>query len=193
MDCPGNLSIENLNGCAGSNEKGYELGTPAFISTDTVENQILPFAKRITPVWKVLESMELYKTQKPHFSPLVKYEARMREGLAIATIVNFSNLLESTLKLQFSCDITIIEGNLESLAEYEPHGFDVEKVRACLTQLLSKKQTANELQKEYDNIGSEIHNSLDEGKLHEEINQLYQKFEEIEKKLAEAKLAKEMI
>ncbi|KAK1375509.1 hypothetical protein POM88_031702 [Heracleum sosnowskyi] len=191
-DGPGNLPIENLNGCAESNEKGCELGTPALVSIDTVENQSLPFAKR-TPVWKVIESMELYKTQKPHFSPLIKYEENMREGLAIGTIVNFSNLVESTSKLQFSCDITIIEGKLESLAEYESHGFDVEKVRACLTQLLSKKQTASELQKEYDNIGSEIHNSLDEGKLDEEINQLYQKLKEIEKKLAEAKLAKEMV
>lgn len=189
---PGDLAIKNLNGCAESHEKGWELGTPAIISIDTMENQSLPFVKR-SPLWKVVDSMELFKkTQKPHFSPLINYTEEIREGLAIGTMVNFSNLVENTSKLQFSCDITIIERSLETLAEFESHGIDVEKVRACLTQLLSKKRTASELEKEYYNIESEINNSLDEGKLDEEINQLNQKVKEIQKKLAEAKLAKEM-
>ncbi|KAL8113235.1 hypothetical protein AgCh_020527 [Apium graveolens] len=189
---PGDLAIKNLNGCAESNEKACELGTPGIISINTAENQSLPFVKR-SPLWKVVDSMELFKTtQRPHFSPLVNCTEETREGLAIGTMVNFSNLVENTSKLQFSCDMTIIERSLETLAEFESHGIDVEKIRSCLTQLLSKKQTASELQKEYDNIESEICNSLDEGKFDEEINQLNQQIEEIQKKLAEAKMAKEM-
>ncbi|KAL1829561.1 hypothetical protein ACET3Z_007973 [Daucus carota] len=157
---------------------------------DSMENDSLPFVK-CSPLWKNIDSMELYKTQKPHFSPLVKSREEIREGLAIGVLVNFSNLVENTSKLQFSSDIAIIERSLETLPEFESHGFDVKKVRSCLTQLLSKKKQAEELQKEYEDIRNELSNSEYEGELDEEINQLYQKFREIEKKLVEAKLKKE--
>lgn len=173
-----------------SNDKGCELGTPAIVGIDSMENDSLPFVK-CSPLWKNIDSMELYKTQKPHFSPLVKSREEIREGLAIGVLVNFSNLVENTSKLQFSSDIAIIERSLETLPEFESHGFDVKKVRSCLTQLLSKKKQAEELQKEYEDIRNELSNSEYEGELDEEINQLYQKFREIEKKLVEAKLKKE--
>lgn len=135
------------------NDKGCELGTPATVSIDTMKNESVPFVK-CSPLWKNIDSMELYKTQKPHFSPLVKCREETREGLAVGVLVKFSNLVENTSKLQFSSEIAIIERSLETLAEFESHGFDVEKVQGCLTRLLSKKKRADELQKEYEDIQS---------------------------------------
>ncbi|MCI15772.1 hypothetical protein A2U01_0036910, partial [Trifolium medium] len=189
---PGDLPIKNVNACAESDDKGHELGTPAIVSTDTIENKSLPFVK-CSPLWKNIESMEIYKTQKPHFSPLVNCKEVSREGLAIGMLVNFFNLVQNTSKLKFSSDIAVIERSLESLAEFESYGFNVEKIRASLTQLLSKKQRAEELEKELEDIQSVIcNNSLDVGKLDEEIIELYEKFKEIERKLGEAKFEKEM-
>lgn len=190
---PGDLPVKNLNQCAESNDKGGELGTPAIASIDTVEREeSLPFVKR-SLLWKYIDSMETFKkmTQKPHFSPLYEHMEETREGLALAHMVNFSNLVEDTSKLKFSSDIAVIERGLKNLAEFKSHGFDIEKVEACLTQLLLKKQRAEELQKEYNNIRSEMKNSVNEGQLDAEISQLHQKFREIEKKLEEAKLKKE--
>ncbi|KAK1379084.1 hypothetical protein POM88_025828 [Heracleum sosnowskyi] len=188
---PGDLPVKNLN----QTDKNGELGTPASVGIDNMENgQSLPFIK-CSPLWKAIESMDIYKrmAQKPHFSPLVKCSKETREGLAIAHMVNFSNLVEITTKLQFSDPITVIESSLETLAELESNGFDVEKIRACLTQLLSKKQNREELQKEYQDIENEISNICNEkDKIDEEICQLNQKKNDIATKLGNAVSRKEM-
>uniref|UniRef100_A0A166EA72 Uncharacterized protein n=1 Tax=Daucus carota subsp. sativus TaxID=79200 RepID=A0A166EA72_DAUCS len=106
-------------------------------------------------------------------------------------MVNFHNLVENTSKLRFSSDIAVIERGLEALAKFKSHGFDVENVQACLTQLLLKKQKAEELQKECDDTRSKISNSSHKGELDEEISRLCQKLKEIEKELSQAKLKKE--
>lgn len=187
---PRDFLVKNYNQA----DKNGELGTPARVSNDNMENgQSLPFMK-CSPLWKAIESMDIYKrmAQKPHFSPLVKCSKETREGLAIAHMVNFSNLVEKTTKLQFSDPITVIESSLETLAELETNGFDVLKIRACLTQLLSKKQNGEELQKEYQDIENKISDSFNEKeKVDEEITQLNQKMNEISAKLGEAVSKKE--
>lgn len=131
--------------------------------------------------------------QRPHFSPLIKCHEETREGFAIAHMVNFSNLVEKTRTLQFSHPITIIEGNLETLAELETNGFDVTTIRACLTQLLLKKQIGEELQKECHDIESEISNNFNEKqKVDEEITQLDLKMNELVAKLGDAVNRKEL-
>ncbi|KAK1376508.1 hypothetical protein POM88_032701 [Heracleum sosnowskyi] len=190
----GPRDIPDLNQCPESNDEGGELGPPAIVSTLTMENkESFPFVKR-SPVWETISSIETYKKMrmKPHFHPLKKHEEKAREGLALSLMVTFFNLVEDISKLQSSSDITEIESCLKSLSEYKPHGFEVDKVEAVLTQLLLKKQMAEELRKEYEHIGSKISNSVDEGKLKdEEISQLRQKIREIEKELGEAILKKE--
>lgn len=154
----------------------------------------LPFIK-CSPLWKTIESMEIYKKiqQKPHFSPLIKRPEETREGLAIAHMVNFSNLVERITKLQFSDPITVIESIVGALDELESNGFDVEFIRACLTQLLSKKQTGEELHKECRDIENEISDTLNEKeKVDEEITQLNQRMNELAAKLGDAVTRKEM-
>lgn len=139
--------------------------------------------------------MEIYKKiqQKPHFSPLIKRPEETREGLAIAHMVNFSNLVERITKLQFSDPITVIESIVGALDELESNGFDVEFIRACLTQLLSKKQTGEELHKECRDIENEISDTLNEKeKVDEEITQLNQRMNELAAKLGDAVTRKEM-
>lgn len=188
---PGDLPVQIFNQA----DKNGELGTPASVSIDDVENnQSLPFIKR-SPLWKAIESMEIYKrmAQTPHFSPLVKSNEETREGLAIAHMVNFSNLAEKITKLQFSDPITVIERNMETLAELESNGFDVERIRAILTQLLSMKQIGEELHKEYQDIETKISNSLNEmERVDEEIIQLNKNMDEILAKLGEVVSRKEM-
>lgn len=192
---PGDLPVESLSR-VDSNDKGGELETPsASVCFHNVENhQSSLFLKR-SPLWKNIESMEIFKkmAKKPHFSPLVKCKEEMREGLAIGHMVNFSNLAENISKLQFCHPITVIESKLGMLAELESHGFDVETVRACLTQLLSKKQREAELQKEYQDIGNTISHSAEEiAKAEEEVTELNKRIRELSAKLDDTMLKKKM-
>ncbi|KAK1404150.1 hypothetical protein POM88_003755 [Heracleum sosnowskyi] len=192
---PGDLPAESLSR-VDSNDKGGELETPsASVCFDDVENhQSLPFLKG-SPLWKNIESLEIFKKtqKKPHFSPLVKCKEEMREGLAIGHMVNFSNLVENISRLQFCDPITVIESKLGLLAELESHGFDVEKVRACLTQLLSKKQRETEFQKEYQDIGNTISYSAEEiSKADEEIAKLNKRIRELSAKLNDTVSKKKM-
>lgn len=153
----------------------------------------LPFVKR-SYVWKSLCSSEAYMKmkRKPHFHPLKEKEEVLREGWAIGLVINFINLVEGASKLQSSSDIKAIEIFLKTLDEFKFHGFDVDKVEADLTQLRLKKQVVEDLEKDYKERESKISNNVEEGKLgDEEINQLRQKFREIEKELSEAELKKE--
>lgn len=102
-------------------------------------------------------------------------------------MVKFSNLAGKTFKLQYSHPITVIERNLETLAVQESNRIDIETVQACLIQLLSKKQREEELQKEYQDIATQISNSVDEkDKIDEEITQLNLNMEELAEKLHES-------
>lgn len=192
---PGDLPVESLSR-VDSNDKGGELETPyASVCFNNVENhQSLPFLK-CSPLWKIIESMEIFKktAKKPHFSPLIKCKEESREGLAIGHMVNFCNLVEDISKLQFSHPITVIESKLGILAELESHGFDVETVQACLTQLLAKKQREAELQKEYQDIGNTIASSVEEiSKAEKEIAKLNKRIREVSAKLDETVSKKKM-
>lgn len=186
---PGDLPVKSLS-------RAYEIETPsASVCVDSVENnQSLPFLKS-SPLWKNIESMEIFKktAKKPHFSPLVKCKEETREGLAIGHMITFSNLVENISKLQFHHPMTVIQSKLETLAELESHGFNVETVQACLIQLLSKKQTEDELQKEYEDIKKKISYSVEEvSKADEEIAKLNKKIRELRAELDDTVSRKEM-
>ncbi|XP_017241166.1 DUF724 domain-containing protein 6 isoform X2 [Daucus carota subsp. sativus] len=179
---------------ADSTDNGGEIRTISVCAENEENSQSLPFPK-CSPLWKYIESMEIFKktTKKPHFSPLVKCEEEIREGLAIGHVVNFSNLVENMSKIQFRHPITVIERKLGILADLKAHGFDVETVEARLAQLLSKKQREGELQKEYQDIEQKILNSAEEmSKADEEIAKLKKEIRELQAKLDDTISRKEI-
>jgi len=68
-----------------------------------------------------------------------------REGLAIAHLVTFANVVHRTSELKLDDPNDMIENSLETLVELETHGFDVGAVRARLNELLSRKTQVGEL------------------------------------------------
>ncbi|KAF2604277.1 hypothetical protein F2Q70_00024252 [Brassica cretica] len=114
-------------------------------SEDTT--MVLPFAKR-SPIWKALESMEVYKTakQSPHFIPLLEKREEFREGLAVGEMVNFSSLLERVKNLQPHTPKNTLEGLKECFAELDKYGFDVTTPISRINMLfsLARKQVRAE-------------------------------------------------
>ena len=137
------------------NEDGGDLGTAAIVSTDSMENEESILFVKNSPLWKSICSSKAYRKMKckPHFHPLKEQEEVIREGSAIGLVVNCINLMEGASKLYSSCDITSIETILKTLDIFKPHGFDVDKVKAALTQLKLKKQKLEDLQKDYKESG----------------------------------------
>ncbi|KAF5769665.1 putative Agenet-like domain-containing protein [Helianthus annuus] len=143
-----------------SGASGVGAGAGTTTTTTTADyQQNWPFIKR-APIWVAIESLELYKKppQKPHFSPLKKTKMDYREGLAIAFMVTYGNLVQSLEDLQLNDSVDIIKANLETLCELETHGFDVGAIRGRLNELLSliskvgphkdkRKEVENELEK----------------------------------------------
>lgn len=186
--------IPDLNHCPKSNDEGGELGPPATVSTDTMENEESLSFVESSSIWKYIYSRETYKKMrlKPHFNPLKEHEEKFREGMAIGLMISFSDLMKDISKLQDSSDITAVQRHLKNLAEFKSHGFDVDKVEADLTQILSTIQRAEELRKEYGHIESKISDSVGKDKLaDEELIQLRQIIRESEKKIGETILNKE--
>ncbi|KAI7744990.1 hypothetical protein M8C21_003892 [Ambrosia artemisiifolia] len=137
------------------------VASDAGVGTTTTNDyqQDWPFIKR-APIWVAIESLELYQKppQKPHFSPLKKIKIDYREGLAIALMVTYGNLVQSFEHLQLNDSVDLINVNLETLCELETHGFDVGLVRGRFNELLSlnskvaphkdrRKEIENELEK----------------------------------------------
>ena len=120
-------------------------------------DHILPFAKR-SPLWKSIESMQVFSVfpQNPHFRPLLAEKELWREGLAIALMVNFVNVVETTSTLQRDGPKNITEGIVDFLGELEDNGFDVNVVRNRVMQLLSIKNKREELEAKAKEINDQI-------------------------------------
>ncbi|CAH1424155.1 unnamed protein product [Lactuca virosa] len=110
----------------------------------------LPFMISSPTLWKTIESMDALRKipQKPHFRPLEGMKESGREGLAIGSMVTFSTVVDRTCALRFEDPRSAIEECLETLAELEPHGFQVELIRDRLTQLLLIKDKQEDLQQQ---------------------------------------------
>ncbi|KAL9295839.1 DUF724 domain-containing protein 7 [Arabidopsis thaliana] len=102
---------------------------------------VLPFVKK-SQLWKVLESMEVFKVvpQSPHFSPLLESEEECREGDAIGRMVMFSSLLEKVNNLQVDDPISSINRIDECFLKLEKHGFNVTTPRSRIAKILSIKE-----------------------------------------------------
>ncbi|CAL9231337.1 unnamed protein product, partial [Arabidopsis halleri] len=99
---------------------------------------VLLFEKKL-PVWKILESMEVFKTipQSPHFSPLAEIGEDSREMLAVGMMLTFSCLLEQVKALQHDETISSFISLSNSFTELETHGFNVQVAQLRINKLLT--------------------------------------------------------
>ncbi|KAI7985049.1 DUF724 domain-containing protein 7 [Camellia lanceoleosa] len=174
---------------ASGRQDAKAMQSPAIASTCinvSGKNRDWPFVKR-SPIWENLECMEIFKKmpQQPHFQPLGKSKEDIREGLAIANMVTFANVVLWTSKLQFSDPRSVIDSHLETLSDLEAHGFNVDPIRGRLNELLSKKVRQGKLLAESKGVAMKINEqSLEKNKIDEEIHEIDKKMEELQEKLA---------
>ncbi|KAM0053675.1 hypothetical protein Hdeb2414_s0007g00262121 [Helianthus debilis subsp. tardiflorus] len=130
---------------------------PSAGTTTTNNQQDWPFIKR-SPMWAIID----LHSQNPHFAPLKKMNEDCREGLAIAHIVTFGNLVQRLSDIKPNDPVDVINNSLETLSDLETHGFDVGPIRRRLNQLLSLKtkmcrqeDTRKEVEKELEKCDHE--------------------------------------
>ena len=121
-------------------DHGDEPSENPAIANNCKYQQEWPFIKQ-SPIWATIESLKLYQNppQKPHFSNLKKVKEDLREGLAIAFMVTFANVVERISELKLDDPNNIMENSLGTLVELETLGFNVGAIRTRLNELLSKK------------------------------------------------------
>lgn len=150
------------------------------------EVQRLPFVKS-SPVWKVIESMDIFKTlpQRPHFRPLYKCKEECREGLAIGNMVTFSGLVDKISKLRFDDRGNIFSSALESLLDLEKHGFNVTAIRDRVSELLSIKDRQEQLRNESKNAErKKSEYASEKTRLAEECKEIETRISELQEKHA---------
>ncbi|GAB4841802.1 hypothetical protein Ancab_022526 [Ancistrocladus abbreviatus] len=144
----------------------------------------LPFSKS-SLIWKTIESMEVFKVmpQRPHFHPLYDCKEECREGLAIGNMVTFASLVDKVTKFQFDGHKSILESNMEILADLEKQGFDVEVIRSRLGALLSIKGRHERAENSVKDIRNQIADQTREkSKIEEEIEDIDKKILELNEK-----------
>ncbi|KAF5194664.1 hypothetical protein FRX31_015747 [Thalictrum thalictroides] len=106
----------------------------------------LPFVKH-PDLWQSCESLEVFQRmpQKPHFLPLEQYDEEIREGYAIANMLNLANLVQKTLEAKLDEPTSVYESRLKRLTDLEEHGFTVQPIRVVLEGLLKIKASYSEL------------------------------------------------
>lgn len=157
-------------------------------SQTTKNHRVWPFVKR-SPIWATIESTELFQnlSQNPHFSPLWETKEDCREGLAIAHMVTFANVVQRTTNLQWTDSNHLIKNTLETLVDLEANGFDVGPVRARLDELLANKDEAGRLEGEMKEAEKEVEKcNREKMAIDEEINGLERKMREVEEKMVKA-------
>ncbi|KAL4562094.1 hypothetical protein LXL04_034286 [Taraxacum kok-saghyz] len=182
--------LENSGSTALEHEEPIAAPKPTMVNqSQTTENQhVWPFVKK-SPIWATLESLELYQnlSQNPHFAPLLETKEDLREGLAIAHMVTFTNVVQRTTNLQWTDPTDVINNSLETLVDLEANGFDVGPVRARLDELLAKKHEVGRLEGEMKEAEKEVEKYNSENTaIDEEIKGLERMMREVEEKMAQA-------
>ncbi|KAI7751527.1 hypothetical protein M8C21_013386 [Ambrosia artemisiifolia] len=148
-----------------------------------------------TALWKTLESMEAFRMfpQKPHFRPLLEGVLEgAQEGLAIGTMVTFSTMVDKTCNLRIDDPRSKMEDCLETIAELETNGFDVEVIRDRLTGLLLIKDKKEKLEEQSKGVVEKIEENNTQGKrIEEEIEETNRQMREMEERMKHALLKKE--
>ncbi|KAL8263420.1 hypothetical protein R6Q59_024769 [Mikania micrantha] len=163
----------------------------ASAGTTTDYQHDWPFIKR-SPIWSTIESLELYITspQRPHFSPLKKKNMDYREGLAIAHMITFGNLVQRLPDLRPNDPADMFSNTLETLHDLETHGFDVGPIRARLNELLALKSKVDQHEVKCKEVEKEIENHNHAKSLVEkDMDQLKVKMQELKEKMVQAATA----
>ncbi|KAK3020069.1 hypothetical protein RJ639_004069 [Escallonia herrerae] len=188
------LSVRNVD----LSDRGDDVAvsSPLIASSDDGlnKNQSLPFLK-CSPLWKAIESMEVYKKmpQMPHFSSFRECKDESREGLAISCMVTFATVVEKASNLQFSSPRTNIDSYLETLGQLEVHGFNVEAVRARLNEMLSNKDVGGQLKTESKEVETHIMaHTVEKADLEKQINRINEQMRQLKEKLVLATTSKEI-
>ncbi|KAK8663398.1 hypothetical protein V6N13_083219 [Hibiscus sabdariffa] len=150
------------------------------------EGQGLPFVKSLE-IWKAVESMEIFKVmpQRPHFHPLVKSKEILREGLAVAHMLNFASLVQKTSELTVADPRNLFTTILDVLPEFEILGFDVKAVRDRTRELVAIKDRHGHLQHHSKEVVLQAKQCSDElTKINEEIDANQKRVRELEEKEA---------
>ncbi|XP_076899213.1 uncharacterized protein LOC143553019 [Bidens hawaiensis] len=158
-----------------------------LVGTTIDYQQDWPFIKR-SPIWATIESLEIYQTspQRPHFSPLKKVKADRREGLAIAHMVTFMNMVQMLSTLQLTDPVDPINNGLEILTDLETHGFDVDVIRGRFNKILSLKPKASQQTIKLKEVEEELEKCNAEKCVEEKkINELEMKIKELHERMAQ--------
>lgn len=173
--------------CDHRDESSVPLKQTIANNDGTADYQQWPFIKR-SPVWATIECLESYQKQpqKPHFSPLKERNEYFREGLAIAFVVTFADLVRRVSSLQLTDPDDIINNSLETLAELESHGFNVGPVRDRLNALRTWKVKVGQLENKLENLKKDLEKcNLDKSEVEEEMSQLEVKIQELQEKMVQ--------
>lgn len=122
-----------------------------------IQPVVLPFEKK-SPVWKTVESMEVFKTfpQSPHFRPLVETTREdSREMSALGMMLTYPVLLEQVKTLQLLNPISALKSLNGSFADLEKHGFHVEAPLSRIQKLLRLKDRQSKAREDFKNAEEE--------------------------------------
>ncbi|XP_068666335.1 DUF724 domain-containing protein 3-like isoform X1 [Aristolochia californica] len=156
-----NLFGSKCNGIKAQINTGLQTSMITFLDNPSCNEQSpnktqLSFVKT-SSLWELLGSMEVFKRmpQKPHFHPLEQYTKDCREGMAIAHMVNFVNLVSGVHDARFD-DTVSLKNKLELLQELEQHGFCVQPLQARIEALLRLKERHGVFESELNKIETEV-------------------------------------
>ncbi|KAK9058888.1 hypothetical protein SSX86_023732 [Deinandra increscens subsp. villosa] len=172
-----------------SNSPNKAIVTTAGTATDYQKDW--PFIKR-SPIWDAIE-LQLTTPQKPHFSPLRKENEDYREGLAVAHMVTFTNIVQKLSEFQPNEPVDMINNSLQTLCDLETHGFDVGPIRGRLNKLLSLKSKAREHEDSRKEVEKELEKcNLEKGLVEKEMEQLKAKMQALNEKMAQITTAQKV-
>ncbi|KAF5198250.1 hypothetical protein FRX31_012164 [Thalictrum thalictroides] len=149
----------------------------------TMENQTLPFNKRIS-VWEELEAMEIFRSipQHPHFRPLEQLSEFLREGQAIGYMLSYAILADKASKAQVDEPRIALERKLNALVDLELLGFYVQPIRARLEELLRVKDCRVKLAAELKQVEDKIMKETNEKEsLESELQKSDKKIKDLQK------------
>ncbi|KAK9051442.1 hypothetical protein SSX86_028069 [Deinandra increscens subsp. villosa] len=143
-----------------------------------------PFVKQ-SILWATVESYDEFKTlpQKPHFSPLRRFNECFREGLALSHMIRFVSIVQELSYLKLNDPV--VHSSLKSLAELETHGFDVGSIRDRLNEMLSLKSKAAQHKDKLREVEEVIEKcNHQKSMVDQKMDQLKVKMQELQAKMA---------
>ncbi|KAF6141986.1 hypothetical protein GIB67_037954 [Kingdonia uniflora] len=152
-----------------------------------LESENLPFVRK-SSMWEIVQDFDVFQQmpQKPHFRPLEMFHEQHREGHAIGLMITFSTVVETTFNSRLDTPMSVFEGSLKVLADLELHGFEVQKVRTRIEELLKRKDSRVLLEKESKTVKGEIFEvNVEVGKYEVEINEVSKSIREATKLIRE--------